>query len=227
MNCQYCNKLCKNKNSLAQHEIRCKRNPNKLEVNSNFKKYNDQVKNGEIIKENTNHYTKAKNLGLPKPKISEETRKKISEASKKQKWDDERKSQHSKVMTQVAKDNPESYSASNVSGRCKSSYIIDSYGNETTVHGSWERLVAEHLNECNIKWTNTIEEVFEYYWEGRMRRYYPDFYLPEYDTYIEVKGYQRDRDIEKWKSLDNLIVLKKSEIDDIKNKIFYIKKFFN
>lgn len=26
--CQYCNKLCKNENSLKQHEIRCKENPN-------------------------------------------------------------------------------------------------------------------------------------------------------------------------------------------------------
>ena len=30
MYCKFCNKLCKNKNSLAQHEIRCIQNPNKL-----------------------------------------------------------------------------------------------------------------------------------------------------------------------------------------------------
>lgn len=29
LNCIYCNKLCKNKNSLAQHECRCKSNPNR------------------------------------------------------------------------------------------------------------------------------------------------------------------------------------------------------
>ena len=28
--CKYCNKLCKNKNSLVQHEIRCKENPNRI-----------------------------------------------------------------------------------------------------------------------------------------------------------------------------------------------------
>ena len=28
--CKYCGKECKNKNSLAQHEIRCKENPNKI-----------------------------------------------------------------------------------------------------------------------------------------------------------------------------------------------------
>ena len=29
LNCNYCGKLCKNKNSLAQHEIRCTQNPNR------------------------------------------------------------------------------------------------------------------------------------------------------------------------------------------------------
>lgn len=28
--CKYCKKECKNKNSLAQHEIRCKENPDKI-----------------------------------------------------------------------------------------------------------------------------------------------------------------------------------------------------
>lgn len=33
--CKYCNKICKNKNSLAQHEIRCLNNPNHIRLNSN------------------------------------------------------------------------------------------------------------------------------------------------------------------------------------------------
>lgn len=28
--CKYCNKECKNLNSLRQHKIRCKQNPNKI-----------------------------------------------------------------------------------------------------------------------------------------------------------------------------------------------------
>lgn len=30
--CKYCGKLCKNKNSLAQHECRCSKNPNKIDT---------------------------------------------------------------------------------------------------------------------------------------------------------------------------------------------------
>ena len=35
MKCQYCGKECKNKNSLAQHEIRCSNNPNKIKSGNN------------------------------------------------------------------------------------------------------------------------------------------------------------------------------------------------
>ena len=72
-NCKYCNKECKNKNSLAQHEIRCKENPEHIIVHSNLGEY---LKPGHA---HENQYTKAAKLGLPKPIVSEETRKKLSD----------------------------------------------------------------------------------------------------------------------------------------------------
>ena len=30
--CTYCNKKCKNLNSLRQHELRCKKNPNRKQI---------------------------------------------------------------------------------------------------------------------------------------------------------------------------------------------------
>ena len=33
LNCQYCGKECKNSNSLIQHEVRCKKNPQALILN--------------------------------------------------------------------------------------------------------------------------------------------------------------------------------------------------
>jgi hypothetical protein len=74
MNCKFCEKPCKNNNSLRNHERLCKKNPNKQEVVSNFIEYNKKRKYLNI--KGSNHYTKAKELGLPKPLISEETRKK-------------------------------------------------------------------------------------------------------------------------------------------------------
>lgn len=43
LNCIYCNKACKNKNSLAQHEIRCQANPNRKNFDS-LVKYNKMLK---------------------------------------------------------------------------------------------------------------------------------------------------------------------------------------
>jgi hypothetical protein len=34
LNCEFCGKLCKNKNSLAQHELRCRENPERRSFNS-------------------------------------------------------------------------------------------------------------------------------------------------------------------------------------------------
>ena len=74
MNCRYCGKECKNKNSLSQHEIRCKKNSNR--ILSSFIKYNEEVKLGLREKKNSNQFTKAEYLGLSKPIVSEETRNK-------------------------------------------------------------------------------------------------------------------------------------------------------
>ena len=58
MNCQYCGRECKNKNSLVQHEVRCKANPDHIECFGNkghmpehCKKYlNKKIyKNGQYI----------------------------------------------------------------------------------------------------------------------------------------------------------------------------------
>ena len=75
--CKYCGRKCKNLNSLTQHEIRCHSNPNRITNCGNHgatKGYKGRT---------SNQYIKAKELGLPKPKISDETRKKLSIASKK------------------------------------------------------------------------------------------------------------------------------------------------
>ena len=45
----------------------------------------------------------------------------------------------------------------------------------------------------------------------------------DYDRYIEVKGYERDRDKSKWKVVKDLIVLKKNEITKIKKGIFVLE----
>lgn len=217
MECQFCSKECKNKKSLIQHEIRCNLNSNKIKVVSNFISYNEKVKDGEVLKINTNQFTKADNQGLPKPIVSDDTKEKIGKKTKQQIWSQERRDNLSIAMIKATIDYPESYSANNVCGRTKLIEAVDSFGNNTKLNGSWEKIVADYLNINNIKWTNKIKEKIIYNWQNKDRIYYPDFYLPDYDMYIEVKGYQRDRDIQKWNIVkDRLIIIKQKEINLIK-----------
>lgn len=214
--CKYCGKVCKNKNSLAQHEIRCKENPNKIKVISGFHYYNERVKNGEIKKSHTNQFTKAKNLGLSIPEVSDETKQKISNVWKGRKHTKETKEKISKTMQQVVKDKPDSYNGVNINGKVKK-YDY----NGIKLDGSWELLVAQYLDFNNIKWERP-NKGFEYIWNNDKHTYYPDFYLTDYNMYIEVKGFETERDYIKWKALSNLIIIKRKEIDDIKNSQYNI-----
>lgn len=114
-------------------------------------------------------------------------------------------------MKEVVKNNPDSYSKNNVSGRVKM-YAFEGQ----TFKGKWELLVAKCLSSANIEYTNEITP-FVYSWENGEHLYFPDFYLPSMDLYIEVKGYERERDRCKWKSVKNLIVLKSSQIKELEN----------
>jgi hypothetical protein len=211
MECIHCNKICHSSNSLRNHERLCKLNPDRQILVSNFIKYNATRK--ELRIKGSNQFTKARELGLPKPIISQETREKISKAGKGRKYSDDYKKRHSEVMKRVVQSHPDSYTKNNVVGRVK---IIDYNG--IRLKGSWEVLVAKWLDSFNIKWDHETK-YFEYEWNG-IRRYYPDFYLPEYNIYIEVKGYERERDLAKWKSVPNLVVFKLADINAIKkNKL--------
>lgn len=158
--------------------------------------------------------------------ISDDALKKMSEGSRlaqKRIWTEEKRKIHSEKMCQVVNKRPESYSTKNVCGRVKGIYIVDSYGNKTKCLGKWEFLVVEYLNKSGIKWTNKIDENFQYFWNGSYHRYFPDFYLVDYDVYVEVKGYERDRDRSKWKNFNKkLIVIKKPQIEKIKNNTFLL-----
>jgi hypothetical protein len=218
MECKYCGKSCKNRNSLVNHERLCKLNPDKQQVSSgisNFIKYNEKVKSGIVIKKATNQHTKAALEGRVIT-ISDETRDKISKTSKGRKHTPEAIEKLKVSMRQAVLNNPDSYTASNVSGRAP---IIEYNG--VKLKGTWEVETAKWLDRNNIRWTNVIKG-FEYEWENRIHLYYPDFFLIDFNRYIEVKGYERDKDRAKWKVVDNLIVIKKDGITKIKNNVFHL-----
>lgn len=130
------------------------------------------------------------------------------------KWSKERKLSHSVVMKKAVLENSESYTSSNVCGRVK----IEEYNGEK-FHGKWEVEVAKWLDANDIKWERKIEP-FNYFWNNSWHLYFPDFYLPVIDLYIEVKGYETERDRCKWSVVPNLIVIKNKEIKQIKENTY-------
>lgn len=168
--CKHCNELKKSKRSLSAHQPICPKNINRVYVN------------GMTGKKGTNHIKKAKELGLPIPdtwnkgrrdlpqrkNISQETREKMSK---------------SKLLK-------------NNGGRCKW-YDID----EKRVQGTWELSIAKILNMFNINWikVTTYDRSFKYMFpDGDLQHtYIPDFYLEDYDIYLEIKGYWWGRSYEK------------------------------
>ncbi len=73
-----------------------------------------------------------------------------------------------------------------------------------------ERKFAELLDKNNIRWIKNTDKFFTYRdISGKLRKYYPDFYLPDYDYWVEIKGllYRNDNDFIKLASVGKNIEL--------------------
>ena len=62
---------------------------------------------------------------------------------------------------------------------------------------TWELKVANYLSDNNIKWEYE-SKTFEMILNNKEITYTPDFFIPETNTIIEVKGYWRDDAISKY-----------------------------
>lgn len=180
--CQYCGKECTSKNSLSNHERLCPSNPNRqisaIEIYN--KKKQDKLLSG------TNQYIKAKQLGLPKPEISEETREKFRNVWLGKKLPDKMKNN----IRNSVKTNIENNTWHN-------SFGVKSYYKDICFDSSWEVEFAKFLDDKNIKWIRP-KNSFKYIFENSEHLYFPDFYLSKYNLYIEIKGVPGDKDYAKW-----------------------------
>jgi hypothetical protein len=210
--CSFCDKVINNKGSLVNHQNRCKLNPNKKVFVSNFVEYNEKIKKGEIVKYNTNQVTKAKNEGKIHI-VSEETRKKIGKSHKGKTISKEQKEKLSLYRSKILEE-------LGIGGfKTIKWYEFKNINEEEFIlRGRWELNVAEILNENKVYW---IRKVYIPYIdsEGIKRTYTPDFYLPNLDRYIEVKGYFSEKDqtkIELVKKQNdiNLILIREKDFND-------------
>lgn len=86
--------------------------------------------------------------------------------------------------------------------------------NGVDLHGTWELKYAQYLDANGIKWKRNTDS-FQYEFNGKIRKYTPDFYLPDSDVYVEIKGYKTEKDDAKWKHFPShrtLIVLMREQL---------------
>jgi predicted nuclease of restriction endonuclease-like RecB superfamily len=113
----------------------------------------------------------------------------------------------------------------------KQSDYVTVEGTTVSMDSTWEVACAERLDALGIRWIRNPGLKLKYTTRGRrIRNYIPDFYLPDHDVYIEVKGYWTDAARHKMKSvlinndvkiliLENLEKIKTFTIKDSKIKL--------
>jgi hypothetical protein len=197
MNCAYCGKYFEKGTSLGGHVPRCTLNPsfikrhlkvlekNELaafnkdncehicECGSSFSSGQKLGGHRVLCKLNPNHEINKKKMILSQQNktISESAKLKISKTIL-------RKIENNEWHTSFSKSRTHEYKG-------------------IKFHGKWELNYAKFLDSIDVKWRRPTE-TFLYHFNGKNKRYTPDFYLIDSSEYIEIKGYPTDRDFCKW-----------------------------
>jgi hypothetical protein len=57
------------------------------------------------------------------------------------------------------------------------------------LQGTWELEFSKVLDAHGIKWEKDRKHFFYYVFDGIRKKYFPDFYLPDRNIYVEIKGF--------------------------------------
>lgn len=184
--CPYC-KAEKPKKGIATH-IFLKHTKKGINKKSNFIDYNRKV-NAGLLPRSKNQYEQAKETGIPYI-LSNETRKKIGNGKRNKPLSSVTKAKLSLARSRYLEETGKG------GFQTIKWYRINNNNNiEFIVRGTWELKVAEWLNSKNIIWVRKI--YLPYIKDGIHKTYTPDFYLPDKNLYLEVKGYFSQLDREK------------------------------
>jgi hypothetical protein len=218
MECIFCLRNINNKGSLFAHQKVCSNNPNRI-------KYKRSPKAGR--QKGCIAWNKGKNnIELYGVKKAYELKEKSSAAIKKSfaengsTWSKmTKKQQHAfREAHRIAINKRYEDGWLPKAGRCKKIVFKSLYAGTVTVDGSWELELANYLEKNKIKWLRNKERFLYINEKGSKSYYTPDFYLIDYNIFIEVKGYETEKDRCKWKHFTKkLNVFKINEIKKIKN----------
>lgn len=101
-------------------------------------------------------------------------------------------------------------------GRCKKYDYYSPIAGSVKLDGTWELKVAKWLDDQQLTWERNNKRFPYIHLNGKQSHYVPDFWVEEWNAYLEVKGYETKLDRCKWSQFaDKLIIWKKNEIDRI------------
>jgi len=206
--CQYCGKECKNLNSLKQHECRCKKNPNKIDLSYIKRNYTGHIKgykwvtndieqklvnNNDLI----NYLNKGWHLGMSikfKETISKILKGKSSGKASTPEKELERKQKISNSM----KGN-KNWMFNKHHGNAKQGWYKGIHCDST-----WELAFLVYYKEHQL-YIERCKEKFKYNWNNENHIYIPDFITDE--GIIEIKGRKTKQSLEKEKQFPNIKVI--------------------
>lgn len=93
------------------------------------------------------------------------------------------------------------------------------YAGDVLLQGSWELAYAKYLDDNDIEWKRPKDKFYYEYEKLKSGNgfYIPDFYLVGENKYIEIKGYETDKDRAKWKWFPlKLEIIKGKQLEEMK-----------
>ena len=177
MVCKFCNRECKNSNSLRNHERLCHKNSNRQIID------HAGCKNPHFGKKGSNQFMSARKKGREVPSAWNKNKHPLGT-----KQSVETRAKKSKIQSRILEER-------GGSGFTHIKYyeISNLEGTFYKVRGTWELKYAKYLNLIGVLWIRKV--YLQYVDDIQIKRIYtPDFYLPLTNEYKEIKGYFSKKD---------------------------------
>ena len=197
--CQYCKRSLINKGAVGSHEPYCKQNPTRK-----FQKRSPMAG----LKKGSLPWNKGLSLLITHPNTHEEIREKMIKNHRGGGLASTNEAELNR-RTKIQKSINNRYAAGwhPVCGRAKKYHYDSCIAGHVILDGSWELAVAKYLDNNNLIWRRPTER-FTYTKEnGNVSTYLPDFWVDEWNSYLEVKGYKTSIDDAKWNQFKKPLII--------------------
>lgn len=205
--CIYCQRECKSRNSRVTHQRYCSDNPARVDSPfKEWKKNNPTSWNKGLTKDDTPQLARSEDLRAHLKKV-------VTGLASTPEKEIERCNKIRLKINERYKSGWES-----TAGRCKKYDYTSPIAGNIKVDGTWELRVARYFDSLGVVWKRNKTRFSYIKPDGTPSTYQPDFFIEDWNTYLEIKGYETELDRCKWAQFNEpLLVWKKREIRKIIN----------